>query len=52
MTKKEIENEAEHFFEWPDDSNKYTVTLTSCILFAEYILKLSRKQENKLDSQD
>jgi len=32
----EIRAEAERFFEWPDD-DRSTVTLTSCILFADHI---------------
>jgi len=38
MTRKEIEVEALKFFEF-DTDEKSTVTLTSCILFAEYIAK-------------
>jgi len=38
----EIRAEAELFFEWPGD-DRSTVTLTSCILFADHIASLVTK---------
>lgn len=33
----EIRKEADRFFEWPDGSDKLSVTLTSACLFARHI---------------
>ena len=38
MTREEIEQQAEQFFEWPGD-NRSTVTYTSALLFAEHCVK-------------
>ena len=43
--RKMIEKEAEHFFEWPDASNKTSVTYTSCLLFAEFIARIIENRD-------
>lgn len=38
MTRKEIEQQAEHFFEWPGEKTD-VVTYTSALLFAEHCVR-------------
>lgn len=40
IDKKRIEEEAKHFFEWPDPKHRDTVTLTSCVIFAATIAEM------------
>jgi len=40
IDKKRIEDEAQHFFEWPDPKHRDTVTLTSCVIFAATIAEM------------
>lgn len=51
MTRAEIEQQAEQFFEWPSD-NRSTVTYTSALLFAEHCVKQvvqSRIRQGQID---
>ncbi len=41
IDRKRIEEEAQHFFEWPDPKDKNTVTLFSCIAFAHTVAAMS-----------
>lgn len=43
MTREEIKKAAEEFFEWPTEKRE-TVTLTSCIFFAEHIAEKAVKE--------
>lgn len=45
IDKKRIEDEAQHFFEWPDPKRRDTVTLTSCVIFAATIAEMVRADE-------
>jgi hypothetical protein len=45
--KKRIEEEAQHFFEWPDPTRKDHVTLTSCVIFAATIAEMARAAERE-----
>jgi hypothetical protein len=46
MTIKEtIEKEFDRFFEFPEGSDKSVVTVTSCKLFAEHIVKIISKED-------
>ena len=47
MTRAEIEQQAEQFFEWPGDDHS-TVTYTSALLFAEHCVKEAVKEESDL----
>lgn len=47
IDKKRIAEEAEHFFEWPDPTNKNQVTLTSCLMFAGVISEMVRAEERE-----
>ena len=38
MTRAEIEQQADHFFEWPGD-DRSTVTYASALLFAEHCVR-------------
>ena len=47
IDKKRIEEEAQHFFEWPDPKRKDHVTLTSCLIFAATIAEMVRAEERE-----
>ncbi len=47
IDRERIEQEATHFFEWPDPENKDYVTLTSCVLFAHAIAEMARSEDRK-----
>lgn len=47
MDRAKIEAQAPHFFEWPAGSPKNTVTLTSCILFAQTIAQMATDAERE-----
>jgi hypothetical protein len=46
IDKKRIEDEARHFFEWPDPKRRDTVTLTSCVIFAATIAEMVRAEHH------
>ena len=48
---KRIEEEAQHFFEWPDPKRRDTVTLTSCVIFAAKIAEMVRAELAKPDAR-
>ena len=47
MTREEIEQQAEQFFEWPTD-DRLSVTYTSALLFAEHCVREAVKEESDL----
>lgn len=47
IDKKRIEEEAQHFFEWPDPKHRDTVTLTSCVIFASTIAEMVRAEQSR-----
>lgn len=47
MNKARIKEEAEHFFEWPDQKRRDHVTLTSCLIFAEVIAGMAVDAERE-----
>lgn len=44
MTRDQIKQEGENFFEWDDPKNKHYVTTTSCFFFAERIADMTRQE--------
>lgn len=47
IDKMRIEQEAHHFFEWPDPKRKNHVTLTSCVIFAATVAEMVRAEERE-----
>lgn len=47
IDKTRIAEEAKHFFEWPDPAHRDTVTLTSCVIFANVIAEMARTAERE-----
>lgn len=50
IDKDRITEEAKHFFEWPagtKDKDKDTVTLTSCIIFANVMAEMVRVENGE-----
>lgn len=47
MTREEIEQQAEHFFEWPGEKTD-VVTYISALLFAEHCVRAATKEESDL----
>jgi hypothetical protein len=47
MNKARIKEEAEHFFEWPDQKRRDHVTLASCLIFAEVIAGMAVDAERE-----
>jgi|ERR1035437_2614457 hypothetical protein len=46
IDKKRIEEEAEHFFEWPTKDRTF-VTRTSMLIFANVIAEMAREEERE-----
>lgn len=47
MTYDEIKTIFDSFIEFPEESDKLTVTTTSCILFARHIAKIAEERERE-----
>lgn len=47
IDKARIQNEAAHFFEWPDPNRKDHVTLVSCRIFAATIAEMAVAEERE-----
>lgn len=47
IDKKRIEEEAAHFFQWPDPKDKAFVTTASCLIFAGVIAEMVRAEERE-----
>ena len=47
MTYDEIKTIFDSFIEFPEESDKLTVTTTSCILFARHIAKIAAERERE-----
>ncbi len=50
IDKKRIEEEAQHFFEWPTKDKTY-VTTVSMLIFANVIAEMVRKEEFEKSQQ-